>query len=233
MLAQERFSEAGVVADLGAGPVDASTEWLRPADGQRGPTVVSLDAFASGLEQNPGKFRIVAVAEALPLRDGCLDGVLARYVFEHLEHPDAVLGEVRRVLRPGGACVFVTPHAGYYVSVCARFSPMAIHLAVRRWLGQSESTIYISPTFYRMNTPRRLRILARSAGLKLTHVEIRVGPPTYTQVLPMPLHRAFVAWHCLLERSPRLRAWFGVSLLGVLTRPAERSDDDDRPGVGR
>ena len=43
-----------------------------------------------------------ANAEALPFADGAFDRVIALGIFEHCRELDAVLREVRRVLRPGG-----------------------------------------------------------------------------------------------------------------------------------
>ena len=45
--------------------------------------------------------------DRIPLKDGSVDGVLLAHVFHELEHPDAVLGEIFRVLRPGGRLVVV------------------------------------------------------------------------------------------------------------------------------
>jgi ubiquinone/menaquinone biosynthesis C-methylase UbiE len=41
-------------------------------------------------------------AECLPFRDGCFDGALAARLLLHVANPEAVLRELRRVVRPGG-----------------------------------------------------------------------------------------------------------------------------------
>lgn len=41
----------------------------------------------------------------LPWEDGWFDGVLAKDVLEHLNEPEAIVRELRRVLRPGGVVV--------------------------------------------------------------------------------------------------------------------------------
>ncbi|MDE2007468.1 MAG: class I SAM-dependent methyltransferase [Rhodospirillales bacterium] len=45
------------------------------------------------------------VAEALPFRDGCFDHVLVVTTICFVDDPRAMLAEIRRVLRPGGAAV--------------------------------------------------------------------------------------------------------------------------------
>jgi len=43
---------------------------------------------------------------ALPFKDGSFDTIIMHDVFEHLQHPDAVLRECARVLAPGGRMYF-------------------------------------------------------------------------------------------------------------------------------
>ena len=45
---------------------------------------------------------LCAAAEAIPLPDDSSDMVFMSQVYHHLEDPDRALGEVRRILRPGG-----------------------------------------------------------------------------------------------------------------------------------
>jgi ubiquinone/menaquinone biosynthesis C-methylase UbiE len=50
---------------------------------------------------------LAAGAEALPLDDGSVDVVVGTLVLCTVPSPEAVLGEVRRVLRPGGRLLFL------------------------------------------------------------------------------------------------------------------------------
>jgi SAM-dependent methyltransferase len=51
----------------------------------------------------------IGSAYALPAADGEFDCVLCTAVLEHLEEPEKALGEVWRVLKPGGMAVFTAP----------------------------------------------------------------------------------------------------------------------------
>ncbi len=52
---------------------------------------------------------IIASAEAIPLPDNCIDSILCTQVLEHVAHPNKVLQEIYRLLRPGGLCLLTAP----------------------------------------------------------------------------------------------------------------------------
>lgn len=212
-LARENAPDESIILDLGAGPVDAGQAWL---DRRNGTRIVSLDGDREALDENPNRARILGDLEELPLPDASVDLALNRYVLEHLERPEHVFQEVERTLRPGGAFVFVAPHAWAYPSLVARLTPLSFHESFRR-LGEG-SDVRAYPTYYRANTPWTIEAAARRAGLELEHIEGHVGPPEYTAVLPPVIHEGFVRFHRLLERSPRLQRLFGPVLVGVLRK---------------
>ena len=68
---------------------------------------VALDkAAALGIESVQAN-----VEEPLPFDDSSFDAVVAGELFEHLQFPDALVGEIRRVLRPGGVLAGSVPNA--------------------------------------------------------------------------------------------------------------------------
>jgi SAM-dependent methyltransferase len=79
-----------------------------------GNSVIGLDVDASALEKAAalGIEPVQAnVEEPLPFEDARFDAVVAGELFEHLRFPDAVVAEIRRVLRPGGTLVGSVPNA--------------------------------------------------------------------------------------------------------------------------
>jgi len=49
------------------------------------------------------------LAEPLALPDACVDTVLLTDVLEHMREPDRLIGEIRRILRPGGRAIIGVP----------------------------------------------------------------------------------------------------------------------------
>ena len=90
----------GRVLDLGAGTGAANRDF-----GTR--TVVALDPSQPMLGLNPEPRRVAGYGEHLPFADGAFDAVFSAYVFRNLESIPATLGEIHRVLRPGGAAAVV------------------------------------------------------------------------------------------------------------------------------
>ena len=79
-----------------------------------GNSVVGLDVDAAALEKAAalGIEPVQAnVEEPLPFDDASFDAVVAGELFEHLQFPDALVAEIRRVLRPGGVLVGSVPNA--------------------------------------------------------------------------------------------------------------------------
>jgi 2-polyprenyl-6-hydroxyphenyl methylase/3-demethylubiquinone-9 3-methyltransferase len=88
-----------------------------------GNSVVGLDVDAAALEKASalGIEPVQAnVEEPLPFGDASFDAVVAGELLEHLQFPDALVAEIRRVLRPGGVLAGSVPNA-YRVQSRLRF----------------------------------------------------------------------------------------------------------------
>lgn len=86
-----RFPAGAVVINAGAG--------VR----RLGPQCLNVDILPF-----PG-VDIVADLEALPFRDGCVDGVTCDQVLEHVPHPQLVATELQRITKPGGFIHVASP----------------------------------------------------------------------------------------------------------------------------
>jgi SAM-dependent methyltransferase len=105
-------------------------------------------AVASARESfGVGVFQGILEEAAFP--DGSFDVVTSWWYLEHVPDPVASLREMRRILKPGGACVFGVPNAG---SRLAR-------LFGRRWYHLD------CPRHLQLFTPRSMAVLLKNAGL--------------------------------------------------------------------
>jgi ubiquinone/menaquinone biosynthesis C-methylase UbiE len=104
------------VLDVGIGPGVSGIEMVRAAPGKR---LVGVDASAAMLRRAhrhavAAGVRLPLVradAGRLPFADHAYDGATGHSVLYLLDDGDAVLREIRRVVRPGGAIAFLEPSA--------------------------------------------------------------------------------------------------------------------------
>jgi ubiquinone/menaquinone biosynthesis C-methylase UbiE len=130
----------------------------------------------------PGLPRMVAPADAIPLRATSVDMVLSSWVLEHLPDPARTFREVARVLRSGGVFVFLTPGANSPAALLNRALYPFQALLVPLVYGRAEVDAF--PMVYRANTPRQIDRLARDAGLTCASLHT-IHDPTYFAFHPL------------------------------------------------
>ncbi len=97
---------------------------------------VEMSEWASGIARERFGLDVrCGKLEDVELEDDSFDVVVLADVIEHLTHPDRTLREIRRVLKPGGRLVLLTPDAG---------SAMARVLGQRWWGLLDDHYFYFS-----------------------------------------------------------------------------------------
>jgi ubiquinone/menaquinone biosynthesis C-methylase UbiE len=198
------------VLDLGAGAGIVRQMDLRAL----GADVHGLDPDAR-ISSNPLLDRAcIGNGEALPYRDASFDAVVADNVMEHLADPEAVLREVRRVLRPAGLFHFKTPNRAHYVSLLARFTPYSVHQAIAAARGRRHEDTFV--TWYRANSRRVVRRLAGSTGFVVEDLRLIEGRPEYCRI-NTALYACGIVYERLVNATDAL-APLRVVLIGTLRK---------------
>jgi SAM-dependent methyltransferase len=207
-LVRSRLTPDSRVLDLGCGRGGVVELFWREVKVAAGldPDTASLSGHRA-----PGMPVIRGVGESLPFVNESFDLIVCLWVLEHLQDPLATLREVRRVLRPGGHLIFVTPNLSNPVMLLNRIGkalPALQRRMVPRLYGRVEADTF--RVQYRANTAGAIRTLAAAVGLKVD--DLRAVPdPTYLAMNGL-MFRASVLSERLMPKG------WGVHLLGDLTK---------------
>jgi SAM-dependent methyltransferase len=177
--------------------------------------IVGVD-LTSDVAQNPNIDRpLRASLTALPFASETFDLIICKHVLEHLAEPESAFRELARVLRPQGRLLVLTPNRLHYVPLLASLLPPALQRVAAS--GRGLAPVEVHPTLYRANTPRRLRQLARQAGLRVAVLRSFETPPVYLAFHPLAFALG-VAYERLVNRFEAL-APLRVNLLAVFRKP--------------
>jgi len=165
--------------------------------------LVGVDPDLDALRDNRScHLRLKADTSALPFADGSFDIVTSNMVFEHVENPEAILPEIRRVLRRRGRFIVLTPNWLDIVTIAAWAVPNLLHPAfVSRIEARGKEDVY--PTHFRFNRRGAVEKMLQGARFGHCRVELLDQPDTYHHV-PVFAHIES-AWHGLARRWPSLR----------------------------
>ncbi len=145
---------------------------------------VGFDPDPASLREHrlPTLRRAQALADHLPLAAACADMVIAAWVLEHLENPARTFAEIGRVLRPGGAFIFLTPDGRSLPALLNQGLRPLQKVLVPRLYGRAEADTF--PVRYRANRPDQVRRLAAGAGLRVAALH-QIPDPTYLAFTPL------------------------------------------------
>ena len=121
----------GIALDVGSGPGNVTASLARAA----GPEGFALGVDISepmlrravANEAGPQVGFIKADAQRLPFRDNTFDAVISTSVLQLIPNPTAALGEMARVLRPGGRLAIMVPTAGRAARLWQRLPNVGAH----------------------------------------------------------------------------------------------------------
>lgn len=211
---ERRLAPGITVLDVGCGKGRLNPfPWDRHAEIR----VIGIDPDPEA-KSNPlvHEFHQMVAGRPWPVPDGTIDLVVCRYVAEHVEKPDDFLADVRRVLKPGGRFVFLTPSRHHPVMWVSSHLPHRLH---QRILARTKKSAVndVFPTFYRMNAKRDLRALARRHGFEIELLVQRDFQPSDYFDFSLPLFGLHLTAY-YVGRLLRVDRQLGASLLGVFAK---------------
>ena len=105
----------GDILDMGAGG-GFLTRLLTDSRNRGAAGLAACDISAKTFSADGVPFTQCNVDEGLPYPDASFDAVVAIEVMEHTRSSYRVLGEIARVLKPGGTVIFSVPNVGHMLS---------------------------------------------------------------------------------------------------------------------
>jgi len=149
---------------------------------------------------------------ALPFKDASFDTIIMHDVFEHLQHPDAVLRECARVLAPGGRMYFsfgplwYSPYGGHMffftlVPWAHLFVPERTIFNARSRYRSDGARTYEEVGIYKMTAGKFEKLLA-GCPLKVKYLSLRASRGL-SFMLKLPVLRELFCREivCILERE--------------------------------
>ncbi len=141
--------------------------------------------------------------------DNSIDLAICCSVLEHVDEPELLLREIRRVLKPGGRFFAKTPNRHHYMPLIASLTPTWFHKRYNRWRGRDEEDTF--PTRYRLNSRAAVTKHARMAGFEIERLWTVEGRPEYLRLTP-PTYFAGYLYERLVN-GLRLHELKGVLLI--------------------
>jgi ubiquinone/menaquinone biosynthesis C-methylase UbiE len=169
-LASIRAANSRRVLDVGCGDGRMTAELARAA-----PQVVGVDPSPAALERAHASHPQLELAQMepsgrLPFEDAAFDAAVCMHVLEHVVDTQALMSEIRRVLRSRGLLVLAVPYWGRAKNVVVAL------LSFERHHDPLEPTL-------RFYTPRSLRHLLDAFGFEGPELSAAGGLPLLRETL--------------------------------------------------
>jgi len=203
---------SGRILEIGAGPSNTTSDYLLTLGELHG---IDVD---TDVLQNSALLTAAVFENDFPFPDESFDSCVSNYVCEHIEQPEEHLGEVWRVLKPGGTYIFRTPNRFHYTSMVSSLTPHSFHLRTANKLRAIDGHDPY-PTFYRLNSRGKLQRLAEGAGFGVEYLRLIEKEPSYGMSSRL-LFLVFMIYERLVNCS-EIFAPFRSSLCVVLRKAGQ------------
>lgn len=145
-----------------------------------------------------------------------IDFATCRSVLEHVQWPAHFFTNLRRVLKPGGEFLFITPNLLHPAMLASAAIPTKLKTSLLlKATGRPEADTF--PTVYRLNTRRAIERSAREFGFAID--ELMVGEWTPTNYLDFSVVTFRLAeFYYTVVTKTGLEKHFGINIIGLLRK---------------
>ena len=166
------------------------------------------------------EFHHLDVAADWPVEDKSVDIAISRYVLEHVADVEFFFANLRRVLRPGGTFIFLTPNKYNPFMAMSRLLPMSLKRKILSSTADQIDEDDVFPVCYRLNSRGAIRKAAREEGFTVDELYCRDHRPlgyfNFSLITFLPAY----LFH-LIAKGLFLDRIFGASLSGVLKKTGD------------
>lgn len=128
--------------------------------------VIGIDVD-HGAQYNPflDEFHLIQ-GHTWPVESNSIDLIVCDNVLEHIQNPDLLFSEIRRVLKSGGYLCIRTPNRWSYIAMAATVIPNRFHSKVTSVVQNGRKEDDVFPTVYRCNSIRKLKNIMAKNGFE-------------------------------------------------------------------
>ena len=123
---------------------------------------------------------VCSTAEKMSFADEMFDMIICQNVMEHIENPERLVAQVKRVLKKEGLFFVKTPNRNHYVSLGARITPLKFHQWYNHLRARKEEDTF--KTFYHFNSRSSQRKFIVQAGMETVSINFYEKRPEYLRL---------------------------------------------------
>ena len=155
----------------------------------------------------------VSNVECIPLKSNSIDIAVSNMVLEHLERPWLFFKEIGRILKPSGYLIVMTPCLFNIVTIINKLLPTKVSRFLASILTGEEE---VFPTYYKVNTPNKIKKMAFKNKLKVCDF-IMYQPPPYAFVFSRLICMFVILYYKIINKFECLSPLRGIIIFRFLS----------------
>ena len=122
---------------------------------------------------------VVSNLESIPFKSETFDVIISAWVVEHMKETKRILEGFNRVLKKGGSLILVTNSLYHPMMFLSFLFPERLRDAIKKRIFPSQFDEDTFPTYYRLNTLKKMNATLKHTGFFKIHVDYAGDPSVY------------------------------------------------------